>query len=60
VDPERRPLILRSSFGCAQTTEDGFSGHKMHIDLDSWEAGYAHGQQGRGVLFERFLPSRVA
>jgi len=45
--PERRPLILRSSFGCAQTTEDGFSGHKMHIDLDSWEAGYAHGQQGR-------------
>ena len=47
VDPERRPLILRSSFGCAQTTEDGFSGHKMHIDLDSWEAGYAHGQQGR-------------
>jgi hypothetical protein len=20
-------------------------GHKMNIDLDSWEAGYAHGQQ---------------
>ncbi len=26
VDPERRPLILRSSFSCAQPTEDGFSG----------------------------------
>jgi hypothetical protein len=26
VDPERRPLILRSSFSCAQPAEDGFSG----------------------------------
>jgi hypothetical protein len=26
VGPERRPLILRSSFSCAQPTEDGFSG----------------------------------
>ena len=43
----------------------------MNIYLDSWEAGYAHGQQGRpprcaieldpSVIFERFLPwSRVA
>jgi hypothetical protein len=47
VDPERRPLILRSSFSCALPTENGFQGHKMNIDLDSWEAGYAHGQQGR-------------
>ena len=47
ADPERRPLILRSSFSCAQPTEDRFQGHKMNIDLDSWEAGYAHGQQGR-------------
>src|SRR5215831_10200131 len=41
----RAPSVDRSSFGCAQTTEDGFSGHKMHIDLDSWEAGYAHGSR---------------
>ena len=47
ADSERRPLILRSSFSCAQPTEDRFQGHKMNIDLDSWEAGYAHGQQGR-------------
>ena len=26
VDPERRPLILHSSFSCAQPTENGFSG----------------------------------
>jgi hypothetical protein len=26
MDPERCPLIFRSSFGCAQPTEDGFSG----------------------------------
>jgi hypothetical protein len=45
ADPERRPLILRSSFGCAPLTE--VRGHTMHIDLDSWEAGYAHGRQGR-------------
>jgi hypothetical protein len=45
ADPERRPLILRSSFGCAQLTE--VRGDKMHIDLDSCEAGYAHGRQGR-------------
>jgi len=65
ADPERRPLILRSSFSCAQPTEDRFQGHKMNIDLDSWEAGYAHGQQTStamrgwsrpGVVFERFLP----
>jgi hypothetical protein len=31
---ERRPLILRSSFSCAQPTEDRFQGHKMNIDLD--------------------------
>jgi hypothetical protein len=47
ADPERRPLILRSLFSCAQPTRTGFQGHKMNIDLDSWEAGYAHGQQGR-------------
>jgi len=46
ADSERRPLILRSSFSCAQPTEDRFQGHKMNIDLDSWEAGYTHGQQG--------------
>jgi hypothetical protein len=46
ADSERRPLILRSSFSCAQPTEDRFQGHKMNIDLDSWEAGYMHGQQG--------------
>jgi hypothetical protein len=45
ADPERRSLILRSSFGCAPLTE--VRGHTMHIDLDSWEAGYAHGRQGR-------------
>jgi hypothetical protein len=44
---ERRPLIFRSSFSCAQPTEDRFQGHKMNIDLHSWEAGYTHGQQGR-------------
>ena len=44
ADPERRPLILRLAALNPQRT--GFQGHKMNIDLDSWEAGYAHGQQG--------------
>jgi hypothetical protein len=43
--PERRPLIFVLRF--AALNQRGFRGHKMNIDLDSWEAGYAHGQQGR-------------
>src|SRR5258708_967218 len=45
AEPERRPLILRLAALNPQRT--GFQGHKMNIDLDSWEAGYAHGQPGR-------------
>ena len=40
----RRPLILHSSF--AALNPQRFQGAQMNIDLDSWEAGYAHGQQG--------------
>src|SRR6266403_2050758 len=35
ADSERRPLILRSSFSCAQPTEDGFSGAKKNIEPSS-------------------------
>src|SRR5947208_14087578 len=46
MDPERRPLILHSSFGCAQPTEDGFSGaqnehrsRQLGSRLCEWSAG---------------------
>jgi hypothetical protein len=43
--PERRPLIFVLQF--AALNQRGCRGHKMNIDLDSREAGYAHGHQGR-------------
>src|SRR2546423_1101057 len=44
----RAPSVDPSLFFVSlRLTHRGFRGHTMNIDLDSWEAGYAHGQQGR-------------
>jgi hypothetical protein len=46
VPVPRAPSVDPSFFVSLRLTHGGFRGHTMNIDLDSWEAGYAHGQQG--------------
>jgi hypothetical protein len=64
VDPERRPLILRSSFSCAQPAEDhGAQNENRSRQLGSRlcarSAGTSAPMRDRSrpsVIFERFLP----